>query len=258
LTSCERFVAVDWSGRARGAAGFIWVAEVVGGRLVALTAGRGREATVAYLKGLVAAGDERVVVGLDFAFSAPAWWLDAVGVEDGPELWAWMAAGNGEAVLRAEPTPAPFWGRAGSRRAVALAGREELRATERGTGARSVFQIGGAGAVGTGSLRGMALLPTLAEAYAIWPWEVGPHVALEIYPRLLTGPVVKSSASARVAYLRRDHGDQAPALLAHAATSEDAFDAAVSALAMAAAADELRALSADPQKRREGAIWIPG
>jgi len=256
MAAAERFVAVDWSGRAAGAARFTWVAEVVGGRLVALRGGRTREAVVAHLMGL---DDARVTVGLDFAFSAPAWWLEELGLADAPALWAWLAAGNAEAILRAPVTPPPFWGRAGSRRSVALAGRADLRRTERGTGARSVFQVGGAGAVGTASLRGMPLLPALAGSYAIWPWAVGERTALEIYPRLLTGPVVKSSQAARRAYLDDRHGGQPAALLELAASSEDAFDAAVSALAMAAAGDELRALAAtaDPLTRREGAIWAP-
>jgi hypothetical protein len=253
----ERFVAVDWSGKAKGAAEFIWVAEVVDGRLTQLRNGWTRPAVVEHLRSL-ARPDERVVVGLDFAFSLPAWWLEERGLADAPALWEHLAAGEAERILQAGETPPPFWGRPGSRKAVALAGREALRETEGGSRAKSVFQIGGAGAVGTGSLRGMALLPQLAEAYAIWPWAVGPRVALEIYPRAFTGPVNKSSWAERHRWLFARHERQQPHdLLERAAGSEDAFDAAASALAMAAGREELRALTAQPRWRREGSIWPP-
>ena len=58
-----------------------------------------------------------------------------------------------------------------------------------------MFQIGGAGAVGTGSIRGMPHLLTLADSgFTIWPFVSGglPTV-VEIYPRALTGPVNKGS-----------------------------------------------------------------
>jgi hypothetical protein len=119
--------------------------------------------------------------------------------------------------------------------------------------ARSVFQIGGAGAVGTGSLRGWPLLRRLrAAGFSVWPFDP-PRLpmAVEVFPRLLTGPVVKSRREAREAYLRsRDWPPEA-------AVTEDAFDAAVSALVMSAHAMALSTLPAerDGQMRREGRIW---
>jgi catechol 2,3-dioxygenase-like lactoylglutathione lyase family enzyme len=61
------------------------------------------------------------------------------------------------------------------------------------------FQIGGAGAVGTGSLRGMQHLADLAHAgFSIWPFDrPGWPLAVEIYPRLFTPGVVKSRHRAR-------------------------------------------------------------
>src|SRR5207249_2347049 len=103
---------------------------------------------------------------------------------------------------------------------------------------KSVFQIAGAGAVGTGSLRGMpALLDLRAAGFAIWPFDP-PRLpmAVEIYPRWLTGRVNKSSPIARALYLATRFGEENRALLRTAASSEDAFDAAVSALRMARAA----------------------
>ena len=87
------------------------------------------------------------------------------------------------------------------------------RRTDRDAGmgaAKSIFQIGGAGAVGTGSIRGMPQLLTLAEQdVQIWPFSADgwPRV-VEIYPRALTGPVRKSSWTERHAYLRTRFPDQ--------------------------------------------------
>ena len=138
---------------------------------------------------------EEIAVGLDFSFSLPAWFLDQLGVHDGPELWE-VVARDGESWLR-ECAP-PFWDGAGRGRPV----QQDLRDTERavagfaGVSPKSTFQIGGAGSVGTASLRGMPLLSRLrAAGFAVWPFDdpAWPMV-LEVWPRLFTGPVVKSNA----------------------------------------------------------------
>ena len=249
-----RVLAVDWSGARRGAERRIWVAEARAGELVALTGGLSREAAVAHV---LAAGE--VVAGFDFGFSLPAWFVRSLGCRDVADLWDRVER-DGEAWLTA--CAPPFWGRPGRRRPDRGPEQPELRRSEQGVAARpkSVFQVGGAGSVGTGSLRGMPFLPVLRRAgFALWPWDDGaPRMALEIYPRMLTGPVVKSSAAAREAYLAGDPRVP-PALLEAAVGSEDAFDAAVSALELAARLPELLALRAarDPVTRLEGAIWPP-
>jgi hypothetical protein len=107
----------------------------------------------------------------------------------------------------------------------------------------------------------MPLLHRLASAGAtIWPFESGGWpLVVEIYPRLLTREVVKSSASAREAYLARAYPDLEPEPRQRAIRSEDAFDAAVAALVMAAWADDLVSLppEPDPRVRLEGRIWHP-
>ncbi len=249
---------MDWSGDRRAPQKRIWVAEARAGELVALTGGLDREGAVAHV---AAAGP--VVAGFDFSFSFPAWWVRALGCRDVEELWARVAA-DGEAWLAA--CAPPLWGRPGRPRPARGAEEPELRATEAALGAagprpKSTFQVGGAGAVGTGAIRGMPLLPGLRRAgVAVWPWDdAGARTALEIYPRALTGPVVKSRAEAREAHLAGDPRVP-PRLLAAATASEDAFDAAVSALVMAEHLPELLALRAtrDPIARLEGAIWTPG
>ena len=259
-------IAIDWSGAESGAARRIWIAEVVDGDMVRLESGRTREQVAALL---VDAGqrDPSLVVGLDFAFAFPAWWAREHGVADAPALWA-LAARDGDCWLRA--CVPPFWGRPGKRRAEHDATRL-YRRTERavprvaGIAPKSVFQVGGAGAVGTGSIRGMPLLARLhAAGWRVWPFidvddDAPSPTAVEIYPRLLTGAVNKSGFSQRAEYLRFRFPRLPAEFGVAASTSEDAFDAAVSALVMAEHWPSLRALpeASDEVERLEGAIWWP-
>jgi hypothetical protein len=120
-----------------------------------------------------------------------------------------------------------------------------------------VFQLVGAGQVGRGSLYGMAALHRLADAgFRIWPFDLpGLPLVVEIFPRVLTGPVRKNSPSERERYLGTV--PMRPDLGRLAAASEDAFDAAISALVMAARVDELRTLHEPPGYVLEGKIWQP-
>jgi hypothetical protein len=107
----------------------------------------------------------------------------------------------------------------------------------------------------------MPILRTLrAAGFAIWPFDA-PRlpVVMEIYPRILTGAVVKSSAAARAAYLDARGASLAPAFLRDAVQYEDAFDALLSALAMDAAFTSGAGLPAarDEQDLREGRVWSP-
>jgi hypothetical protein len=256
----RRVLAVDWSGARSGAARRIWLAEARAGRLLRLEHGRSREQLGAHLVA-EAARDPRLVVGLDFAFSFPTWCFSAWCLTSTPQLWVFMDR-EAEALLAAcQP---PFWGRPGRPRpplATHFRQTERLLPSVGGIRPKSVFQVGGAGAVGTGTLRGMSLLHRLHLAgWAIWPHDPpGWPLALEIYPRLLTGPVVKSSRPARAAYLAARYPTLDPLLAARAEASEDAFDAAVSALVMAEHAESLAALPSrtDPLALLEGEIWLP-
>jgi Protein of unknown function (DUF429) len=250
-------IAVDWSGRERGSAEAIWFARVRDEALVELENGMDRAEVIAHV--IAAAARERdTVVGLDFAFAFPAWYAERRGWTTGRAVWNAM---RGEAEMLLAACEPPFWGRPG--RPAQQVGAP-LRESEAALPAvpKSVFQIGGAGAVGTGSLRGMRHLADLADAgFAIWPFhDPGRPMALEIYPRALTGPVLKSRHRARREYLARRFGAQDEVMRERAAGSEDAFDAAVSALVMARHRDELAALEPAPpgsRPRLEGAIWTP-
>jgi hypothetical protein len=257
------FLAIDWSGAVAGVRRKMWIAEVVSGRLVRVECGRNRAEIVDHLVER-AARDRDLVVGLDFAFSFPRWFVEAQGCARATELWR-VVERDGEAWLR-DCAP-PFWGRTGRRRPPPDAARAMYRITEsdtvtvHGVGPKSTFQVGGAGAVGTGSVRGMPWLIRLRErGFAIWPFDPPRRpVALEIYPRDLTGRINKSSAIARRLFLAREFADQDPALLELAASSEDALDAAVSALRMSQNSDGFDRLSAsqDPIEQIEGRIWRP-
>src|SRR5262249_3454718 len=181
----------------------------------------------------------RLVVGIDFAFGFPQWYAKANGWTCGRDIWR-AAYRDGESWLTS--AAGPFWGRTTKRPPHRGDG---LRRTERAVAGspRSIFQIGGAGAVGTGSIRGMAVLHELADAgFAVWPFEPsGDATIVEIYPRLFTGKVVKSSARACLRHLNERYSkDELPDLFREmAAATEDAFDAAGSVLGMGRARDGL-------------------
>jgi hypothetical protein len=237
-------VAVDWSGAKTGADSRLWVAHVRDGHLLELANGRTRPETIAHLIALKdASPDDGLFVGLDFSFSLPAWFLRQHGHTSAVDLWHHVAR-DGEAWLAAcQP---PFWGKKGDQRPPLAAHlrRTEEQARVGGIAAKSTFQIRGAGSVGTGSIRGMPYLLTLREAgFSIWPFDPPSRaVVIELYPRLCTGPVNKSSATARASYLDRSEWALTPGQHALAVSSEDAFDAAVSALVMHDRVDRLRDL----------------
>jgi hypothetical protein len=255
-------VAVDWSGAKKGAARRIWLAEVRRGELVRLESGRDRDALADHLVE-IAERDSDLVVGLDFAFSFPEWYVRREAGGSVRRLWE-RAAEQGDEWLATMPWP--FWGRPGSIKPD-LDEARLLRRTEReapsigGTRPKSAFQAYGPGAVGAGSVRGMPVLARLAEAgFAIWPFEAArPPCVVEIYPRLLTGDVVKSDPDARRAWVERaDLGVPDEAREAMRA-SEDAFDAAVSAITMDRHRNGIVGLepATNEADRVEGWIWRP-
>jgi hypothetical protein len=262
MTAAEQaptVIAVDWSGARHGERRKIWLASARAGRVERLESGRTRAEVVEELCAL-ARTTSALVVGLDFAFAFPAWFAREHGCSDARSLWE-LVARAGEGWLAT--SPAPFWGKPGRKRPEHAGSRwrrtESDALPQRGVQPKSVFQIGGAGAVGTGSVRGMPFLGALADAgFSIWPFDAARlPLVVEIYPRYLTGPVTKSSAAARNVWLANRAADQERELVQRAASCEDAFDAFASALAMSAACASFRDLepARDELDRLEGRIW---
>lgn len=259
-------MAIDWSGR-RGPdqRRFLWLAEAVDGELVRLEGGRTRAELIELLI-TEADRDPNLIVGVDFAFSLPAWYLQQRQLTP-RQLWALLADEALTPAMRQlgltrwmNRPELPFWitGEAHAR----LAPGQSLRRTEQevrvpGVQPKSVFQLVGAGQVGRSSLYGMGALHRLVSAgFRIWPFEAsGLPLVVEIFPRVLTGPVRKNSPTERERYLGTV--PMRPDLRPVAAGSEDAFDAAVSALVMAARVEELRTLPGAPGYELEGRIWQP-
>jgi hypothetical protein len=157
--------------------------------------------------------------------------------------------------------------------AVRVEGGDAERAAKMfGITPKSPFQIGGSGSVGTGSLRAMPWLMKLREAgFRVWPFEAAAlgkdrPLLVEMYTRLLTGPVKKSNAVARREYLlNKKKTDAAYAglsreVLVKAQGSEDAFDALVCCVEMVRWRSEFAGLRAtrDAVLRLEGETWRPG
>lgn len=303
----ERVVAVDWSGD-RSTAGqrkkiwaAMWTAAPSGGSAsVQLESGRTRTELTQWLIEL-ATQTPRMVVGIDCCFSFPRWFVAEHGCASVYDFWASVAEGKGEGWLHRECADERFWGVTGPARtgkrppefsgeglrrmmrstdwenkiAVRQKGGDLERAAKmRGITAKSPFQIGGSGSVGTGSLRAMPVLQHLrAAGFRVWPFE-GARLSgarkqpllVEIYTRLLTGPVAKSNPLARKQYLLSrknadaDYSMLPRGVLAKAYGSEDAFDALVCCLEMARWRSEFPALQAtrDATLRVEGITWRPG
>ena len=254
-------VAVDWSGARAGGGRRTWLAEVIGDELVFLQNRWNLERLLAWLIAR-AEREPLLVLGLDFAFSFPAWFVSERFGGVAEVGWE-QAFAKGEAWLH--DMASPFWGRSGSRRPALSGGRGHFRSTEQSLSPafgrpKSVFQVGGAGAVGTGSIRGMPLLARLRQAgFAIWPFNP-PSLPLvvEIYPRALTGPVVKSDAAARHQYLDAWQWPSDLPSRTRVAETEDSFDAAISARQMALHTTEFADLPAPSHLDRvEGRIWLP-
>ena len=236
-----------------------------------------------------------MVVGFDFTFGFPAWFMRELGIGSAPEFWQVVADGQGEKWLHKDCEDGRFWGRVGSKRhgkkPIEFCGEHAHRMLRRaetvlkvraemtdplqiakiaGIAPKSVFQIGGAGAVGTASLRGMPGLLTLRSAgFRIWPFDapsLKKPMVVEIYTRLMTGAVNKSSEPARTAYLAKKRRESAVyaglsrLVMAKARASEDAFDALVTAMVMVEHRREFAKLrrTEDEVFRMEGQTWVPG
>ncbi len=188
------------------------------------------DAVADWLRAVRASG-ERALLGFDFPFGYPAGVAARLGCADWRALWARLAdlvtEGSRNATNRLDAAAAlnaawadegPFWGNGLKRDIPGLPRKKpsgygaalpsEWRRVERLQKARrradkrllgdpkSVWQLAGAGAVGSQALTGIAALerlrqdPTLRDAVEIWPLERGlappnkPICVAEVYPSL--------------------------------------------------------------------------
>lgn len=80
-------VTVDWSGAKTRASRKIWLAHVRAGELIALGNGRTRDEVVNAVIDERDRSPDGLAVGLDFAFSFPAWFLKECGFSTVGDLW---------------------------------------------------------------------------------------------------------------------------------------------------------------------------
>ena len=183
------------------------------------------EGWLADLLGDELAAGRRLMVGLDFPFAYPAGLARRIAGRSDPRvLWDWFAdafdslpPGRGRFDVAARinalfPGAGPFWfnglareieGLPRRKRVALPEGVAERRETEaRAPGAFSCWQMGGAGAVGSQAMTGMAALARLrrrfGDAVAVWPfdpWDAAPIVLVEIWPSLLGDPVARRMSS---------------------------------------------------------------
>ena len=205
VTGFDTFCILDWSGGNDRGAGpkpdAIWSALVRHGRAEAPRYHRNRQGAETWMADLVEAeltAGRRLVVGLDFAFGLPRGAAAAIcGRADPLRLWAWLAARIEDAptannrfdvaaaINRSLPGIGPFWGNGLKRdipdlprkgRARSGHGLPERRAVEaRLPGAFPVWQLAGAGAVGSQMLMGLPVLERMRVQFpgrvAVWPFE---------------------------------------------------------------------------------------
>ncbi len=220
VSTPDRIVAVDWSGRvdAAGQRRHIWAGVWTAAsaacprETVKLEAGRTRAELTGWLIEL-ARETPRMAVGIDCCFSYPAWFLKEHGCANVFDFWQAVADGKGEEWLHRDCADDRFWGKSGRARSgkrpeefcgqklhcmmrltdidnkitPKLLRDDPVRAAKvLGITPKSPFQIGGSGTVGTGSLRAMPhLLELRAAGFRVWPFEAAALAAQNPQPLLL-------------------------------------------------------------------------
>ena len=216
----DNILVVDWSGgNDRGPKpkkDAIWTALIDSGAAQAPVYHRNRQQADSYLHSLCAAiiaRNQTLLAGFDFPFGYPAPFAQAItGSADPLALWDYFAAhltdtpkGNNRFALanalnRRFDGVGPFWFN-GSRenlpdlphKGTARTNRDfpEKRLCETyAKGAFTCWQLGGAGAVGSQAITGMASLSRLRANFpgqlAIWPFEpqTKPIMLVEVWPSL--------------------------------------------------------------------------
>lgn len=237
----DTVVVVDWSGgNDRGLtpkADAIWACVARAGVTEARVYLRNRQMAEAWIGDVLQAeraAGRRVMVGFDFPFGYPQGFAQAVaGTDDPLALWDWFAARIEDApnannrfdvagaINLALGGNGPFWGNGLKRDVDGLprtkAGyqnpfAERRKAESLAKGAFAVWQLSGAGAVGSQALMGLPVLARLRQRFdndlAVWPFQpLDAGIALvEVWPSLITPEIatrtmpdeIKDAAQVRV------------------------------------------------------------
>ncbi len=228
----DTVLMVDWSGgNDRGPTpkkDAIWVCAARAGMSEEPVYLRNRQVAedwiAAFLTAERAAG-RRVLAGFDFAFGYPVGFGKTLTGSDDPfAIWDWFAE-------RVEDAPGsnnrfdlagqinglfsglgPFWGN-GLKRDIADLPRkgrdrnghqmpERRKAEEHAKGAFPVWQLSGAGAVGSQVIMGLPMLVRLRQRFAasVWPFEplISDIAIVEIWPSLISKAVAASQPEGRI------------------------------------------------------------
>ncbi|MCR8826098.1 molybdopterin-binding protein [Pseudosulfitobacter koreensis] len=237
----DTVIVVDWSGgNDRGPtpkADAIWACVARSGTPEAPVYLRNRQVAEAWIGDMLQAertAGRRVLAGFDFPFGYPRGFARAMAGSDDPlALWDWFAARIEDApkannrfdvagaINRSLGTNGPFWGN-GLKRDVDGLPRtkvgyqnpfaERRRAEKLAKGAFAVWQLSGAGSVGSQALMGLPVLARLRQRFAddltVWPFQpLDAGIALvEVWPSLIAPEIaaqtmpdeIKDAAQVRV------------------------------------------------------------
>ncbi len=230
----DTFLMVDWSGgNDRGATpkkDAIWACTARGGVADAPVYMRNRQVAEDWITDVLrreAQAGRRVLAGFDFAFGYPAGFGKTLtGTDDPFAIWDWFAErveddpkSNNRFDLAGEinakfPGTGPFWGNGLQRDIPHLPrkglaredhGMTEKRAAEAQTkGAFPVWQLSGAGAVGSQVIMGLPMLARLRRTFGdqltTWPFEplTTPIALVEIWPSLIAKTIAASQPSGQI------------------------------------------------------------
>ena len=254
----RRIFAIDWSG-AQKIGKKIVVAEVDGkGLREPQDDWKSRDEVADYLIEK-AIEDMNFVVGFDFAFSFPQWFLNEKGCQTAVEFWK-LIEKEGENWVSNLCSPFFKKGTWASHNSQFRKTEEEIK-QHTSMNPETVFKLVGPKQVGKSSITGMPILRKLREnGFNIWPFDQPKlPMVIEIYPRLFyDNKIKKSNPEQRWDFLKKYPGLSESHRI-KATCSDDVFDAVVSALEMFNNMDKLAHVphADDNFAKMEGRIWYP-